>query len=100
MERNIVIFFWLIAFLVATIGCSEKKGNGGSGANLLERLRLGTAIPEHMLESFASLSTQDKEYVILNVDCTIAEEFLSNIPRNYDIDQVSSKLSLTEPQGR
>ena len=32
------------------------------------------------LKTFASLSPEDKEYVFLHVDVTVAEELLSTIP--------------------
>ena len=52
------------------------------------QLRHDTASFEEKLKTFTTLSSKDKEYVILNVDVTIAEELLSSAPGNDLIKKV------------
>ena len=99
MERNRVIYLLLVALIVATIDCCKKKRTTWSpspGENFVNRLRNGTENQEKMLNTFKSLSSKDKEYVILNVDVTIAEELLS-ISGNEIIEQVCFKLTSPVP---
>ena len=95
MENHRVIYLFLVALMVATIDCCKKKRTAeGPGANFVNQLRHGTESQKEMLNTFKTLSSKDKEYVILNVDVTIAEEILS-ISGNGIIEQVGSKFTST-----
>ena len=92
MERSGVIYIFLIALMVATIDCCKKKQKEkGPLTKLVYQYRHGTASREEMLKTFASLSPEDKEYVFLHVDVTIAEELLSTVPGI--MEQVCSVVS-------
>ena len=67
--------------MVASIYCCKKKQKEkGPLTKLVYQFRHGTAGREEKLKTFASLSPEDKEYVFLHVDVTVAEELLSTIP--------------------
>ena len=97
-----MISLLLLALIVATIDCRKKKRTPttttttittttttrGPGENFVIQLRHDTASFEEMLKTFTTLSSKDKEYVILNVDVTIAEELLSNVNGKSIIEQV------------
>ena len=105
-----MISLLLLALIVATIDCRKKKRTPtttttttitttttrGPGENFVIQLRHDTASFEEMLKTFTTLSSKDKEYVILNVDVTIADEILSNVPRNSRIEQVCFDFFLTK----